>query len=397
MYRTQTPALISLVLAQIVLFLQYALGSVIEDSDVVARRLAAIIESSDDAIVSKDLNGIVLSWNQAAERMFGYTADEMIGASIRSIIPADRQFEEDTVLAAIRAGRRVDHFETVRLARDGRLVPISLTVSPILDVRGIVIGASKIARDVTEKKLAEAQAIRTAHRDAFLAEATLMLTSSLDYEHTLTTLARLAVPFLADFCAFDVAGRDGAVTRLATAHLLSERARILDEIRVRCEDSDAPASPRRVMRMRTTCFIPRITDEMMAASARGDTDCLDGIRELGLVSYLCLPMIAHGRTLGALTVANAESGRVLSDDDIRIAQDVSPLYADLAGMPAALLTVGTQDPLLDDSLYLHARWIAAGNVAELSVWPGGAHGFNAFPIPIAERSNAQIVAFLRDA
>ncbi|MBS1105390.1 MAG: alpha/beta hydrolase [Deltaproteobacteria bacterium] len=84
-------------------------------------------------------------------------------------------------------------------------------------------------------------------------------------------------------------------------------------------------------------------------------------------------------------------------EPLRRHPDVSPLYADLAGLPSALLTVGTEDPLLDDSMYLYARWIAAGNVAELSVWPGGAHGFNAFPIPIAERSNAQIVSFLRGA
>src|SRR3989338_7640341 len=98
---------------------------VTEGTDAIARRLAAIVESSDDAIVSKDLNGIVLSWNQAAERMFGYTAEEMIGASIRRIIPDDRQSEEDTVLASIRASQRVEHFETVRKSRDGRLVPIS--------------------------------------------------------------------------------------------------------------------------------------------------------------------------------------------------------------------------------------------------------------------------------
>ncbi len=84
-------------------------------------------------------------------------------------------------------------------------------------------------------------------------------------------------------------------------------------------------------------------------------------------------------------------------EPLRRHPDVSPLYADLAGLPPALLTVGTSDPLLDDSLYLHARLLAAGNVAELSVWPGGAHGFNAFPIPIAERSNARITSFLRDA
>ena len=84
-------------------------------------------------------------------------------------------------------------------------------------------------------------------------------------------------------------------------------------------------------------------------------------------------------------------------EPLRRHPDVSPLYADLAGLPRALMTVGSEDPLLDDSLFLYARWIAAGSSAELAVWPGGAHGFNAFPIPLAERSNAQILAFLRDA
>ena len=201
-----------------------SLGHVTESADAIARRLAAIVESSDDAIVSKDLNGIVLSWNQAAERMFGYTADEMIGSSIRRIIPDDRQSEEDTVLASIRAGRRVEHFETVRKGRDGRLVPISLTVSPILDAAGTVIGASKIARDISDRKRAEQQAARAAERDAFLAEATLTLTQSLDYEQTLRTLAGLAVPYLADYCAFDVVDQDGVVARVAAAHVLPEKA-----------------------------------------------------------------------------------------------------------------------------------------------------------------------------
>jgi PAS domain S-box-containing protein len=116
-----------------------------------ARRLAAIVESSDDAIVSKDLNGVVMSWNNAAERIFGYAADEMIGRSIRLLIPDDRQPEEDETLARIRRGDRVDHFETVRRRKDGTLVPISLTVSPILDSAGVVIGASKIARDISDR------------------------------------------------------------------------------------------------------------------------------------------------------------------------------------------------------------------------------------------------------
>jgi PAS domain S-box-containing protein len=125
-------------------------------------RLAAIVESSDDAIVSKDLNGIVQSWNPAAERIFGYTADEMVGQSILKIIPEERQHEETEFLSRIRAGKRVDHFETVRRHKDGHLLDISLTISPIRDRNGRVIGASKIARDVTERRRAEVAALRLA-------------------------------------------------------------------------------------------------------------------------------------------------------------------------------------------------------------------------------------------
>ncbi len=124
--------------------------------DFAALRLAAIVESSDDAIVSKDLDGIIKSWNRAAEEMFGYTADEVIGRSITLIIPKERLSEEDEVLARIRRNERVDHFETVRQRKDGALLDISLTVSPIRDKNGRVIGASKIARDITERKRSEA-------------------------------------------------------------------------------------------------------------------------------------------------------------------------------------------------------------------------------------------------
>ena len=122
---------------------------------IASRRLAAIVESSDDAIVSKDLNGVIMSWNRAAERMFGYTASEAIGQSIRMIIPADRQSEEDTVLERIRAGQSLTHFETIRQRKDGTQLPISLTVSPIFDSNGQVVGASKIARDISERLLAD--------------------------------------------------------------------------------------------------------------------------------------------------------------------------------------------------------------------------------------------------
>lgn len=117
--------------------------------------LSAIVNSSHDAIVSKTLEGIITSWNGAAEKMFGYTAAEAIGKSIRMIIPSERQAEEDYVLSQIRRGERIDHFETIRQAKDGRRLNISLTISPIKNARGEIIGASKIARDITESKRLE--------------------------------------------------------------------------------------------------------------------------------------------------------------------------------------------------------------------------------------------------
>src|SRR5688572_15960039 len=123
--------------------------------DLTLRHLAKVVESSDDAIVSKDLNSIIVTWNRAAERMFGYTAAEAIGRSIRMIIPNDRQGEEDEVLASVRAGRAITNYETIRQRKDGTLIPISLTVSPVYDDDGLVIGASKIARDITDRRQAD--------------------------------------------------------------------------------------------------------------------------------------------------------------------------------------------------------------------------------------------------
>jgi two-component system CheB/CheR fusion protein len=120
-------------------------------SEEASRRLAAIIESSDDAIVSKDLNGIITSWNVGAQRLFGYTPEEIVGKSILTLIPPDRQHEEPVILGRIRRGERIDHYETVRCRKDGTRLDISVTVSPLKDHRGQIIGASKIARDITDR------------------------------------------------------------------------------------------------------------------------------------------------------------------------------------------------------------------------------------------------------
>jgi PAS domain S-box-containing protein len=134
-------------------------------ADVTARRLAAIVESSDDAIVSKTLDGIITSWNPAAARMFGYTEAEAVGQSILLIVPRDRRDEEAEVLRRLCRGESLNHFETVRVRKDGRPLDISLTVSPIRDAAGRIVGASKIARDVTEQKRAEAERVAALERE----------------------------------------------------------------------------------------------------------------------------------------------------------------------------------------------------------------------------------------
>ena len=136
------------------------LGAVLVFRDVTERKqaeqahalLAAIVESSDDAIVSKTLEGIIRSWNRGGERLFGYSSNEAVGKPITLIIPHDRIEEERTILARLVRGERIEHFETIRVTKDGRYIDISLTISPVRDPTGRIIGASKIARDITASK-----------------------------------------------------------------------------------------------------------------------------------------------------------------------------------------------------------------------------------------------------
>jgi len=125
------------------------------DELLIAQRLAAIVESSDDAIISKDLNGIVQTWNKGAERIFGYTVNEMIGQSITKVIPPEFHHQEPEILARIGRGERIDRFETIRLRKDGSRFHISLTISPIRDRDGKIVGASKIGRDITDLRLGQ--------------------------------------------------------------------------------------------------------------------------------------------------------------------------------------------------------------------------------------------------
>ena len=184
-----------------------------DQSDITLRHLAKVVEWSDDAIVSKDLNSTIISWNRAAERMFGYTAEEAVGRSIRMLIPEELQGEEDDVLAKIRAGETVDHYETIRMRKDGALLSISLTVSPIRGESGEVIGASKIARDITERTRFEAAAREHAAVTEKLGEVGAIVASTLDRDTIIKKVTDVATQLThAEFGAF-AAESDSAFPR----------------------------------------------------------------------------------------------------------------------------------------------------------------------------------------
>ena len=168
-----------------------------------AQQLAAIVESSDDAIISKSLDGIILTWNAGAERIFGYAAEEAIGQSILMLFPPDRKHEEEAITERLRRGERIDHFETVHVRKDGRLLAISLAVSPLKDGSGKIIGAAKIARDVTERKRFEAALREESEALELINETGVALSSTLDFESLLQKITDAATKLSgAEFGAF---------------------------------------------------------------------------------------------------------------------------------------------------------------------------------------------------
>lgn len=154
--------------------------------------LSAIVESSDDAILSKNLDGIIQSWNKGAERIFGYTAEEAIGQSILLLIPEDRHDEEPGIIARIKAGKRVDHFETVRRRKDGSLIDISLTISPVRNTKGEIIGASKVARDISDRRRIEKEKESRARQLSTLNQIAKSLSSDLDQERIVQAVTDIA-------------------------------------------------------------------------------------------------------------------------------------------------------------------------------------------------------------
>ena len=284
-------------------------------------QLGAIVESSDDAIVGKNLDGIITSWNRAAERLFGYTMSEAVGRPITIIIPRDRLDEEASLIARVRAGERVPPFETVRARKDGGLVPISVSLSPIRGQSGRIIGASKIARDVTER-------LRAERGLAFLAEVSAVLNSSLDYAQTLERAVHLALPHLGDYCSVFVQNEYGALSHAACGHVVREKEPIVRDLIDRLVENPSPrgiGSMASVIVKTGQRLVMSHDDLLRRAEEAKDADpsvVAVGAR-LQPWAYLGTPLVAHGRVIGAISFGTTatESRREYTSADADLADE----------------------------------------------------------------------------
>ena len=282
------------------------MSSVPRPSDLAYRHLAKVVESSDDAIVSKDLDGTITSWNQAAERLFGYTAHEAVGQSIRMIIPQDRQSEEDEVLARIRSGQAVTHYETIRQHKNGSQFPISLTVSPIRDDSGQVVGASKIARDISQRQAADRAIREHAENAQKLGEVGIAVASTLDREVIAQQVIDAAVNLTrAAVGAFVYHAQDpanGSVCTLSAVSGAPQESRVTVSHPRIGEWTAAGSDKRGVVRLDDVTKHPRHgTESPFTAMPPG----LMPIR-----SYLAVPVKGRGGdVLGGLFFGHPEPGR----------------------------------------------------------------------------------------
>jgi PAS domain S-box-containing protein len=283
------------------------------DGIAAALRLAAIVDSSDDAIVSKDLNGIVMSWNRGAERIFGFTAEEIIGKSITQIIPADRRAEEDDVLRRIRSGESVDHFETVRRRKDGTFVPVSLTISPIRAHDGTVVGASKIARDISDRQSADALVADLQRRLLTLIAASGSLLGSPRLDDVLPATLKLANELLS---------ADGyAIWRLDQAESswkIVVASGISDEFANRMVDG-------RQDHLGLTLAEPWVVEEVQSTVALADRQ--EAYRREGIASMLILPVMATNGEVAATLVAYYRTRRRFTDVEVQTARALGNLAA----------------------------------------------------------------------
>lgn len=274
--------------------------SAMDDSrELELQRLADVVRSTQDAVLSKDLDGIVTSWNPAAERLYGYSAAEAIGQNISFLIPSDRQNEEKTILRRVRGLERLDTYETERIRKDGVRIDVALTISPLENPERGVVGASVIARDITAQR-------RRRRAQEFLVAASRTLDASLDPTETARTIVATAVPELAELCVIDLVRDDGRLGDSIVAAADPAAAARLEQIR-----RETPLDPggehpvAQVLRSGQPMIWRDLTAPTIVEQVAQSDEHRQLMDDAGYNSAAVVSLIARGRTLGALSFLHA--------------------------------------------------------------------------------------------
>ncbi|MGN6664286.1 MAG: SpoIIE family protein phosphatase [Solirubrobacterales bacterium] len=274
------------------------------------QHLAEVVRGTQDAVMSKDLDGIVTTWNPAATRLYGYTAEEAIGRHISFLVPPDHKNEEMVILERIKRGERLETYETERLRADGARIVVSLTVSPIRSPLRGLIGASVVARDITAE-------VRRRRAQEFLVAASRLLDSSLDPMETARTIVSTAVPELAELCLIDFRRPDGWYGESVVAGANPEMAARLERIR-----RESPLDPSgdhpvaQVLRLNQPMIWRDLKSPEVAAKVSQSEEHRQLMEDAGYNSAAVVPLVARGRTLGALSFLHAYSNLRYDPDDL---------------------------------------------------------------------------------
>jgi PAS domain S-box-containing protein len=313
-------------------------------------QLAAIVESSDDAIIGTTLGGIIVSWNRGAERVYGYAADEVIGRSITILIPPDRPSELPEILGGLRRGEHIEQYDTVRRRKDGQAIDVSLTISPVRNTMGRIIGTSAVARDITARKHVEETLDRQRRDIAFLDRATQVFNSTLQPDTVLQRVVQMATEVLGESCAI---------------HLVEEGKEHLMPVAIYHSDPDTRESRWQILRDNPI----RIGDPASVvglAAANGQPYLVkDGQMEgpvrhadrFSISSLIAVPMIARGEILGVLATSTINPPRQFTQADLQLATAL----ADRAALAIENARLYEQERVLRQRLQALNRLIQEGN------------------------------------
>ncbi len=279
-------------------------------------RLAAIVHDSQDAIIGQDLDGVITSWNRGAEELFGYTAEEAIGRTLELIIPPDRRHEFSEAVEKLRRGEHVEYFDTVRVCKDGSLLDVSSQISPIRNPEGEVVGASKLAHDISHRK-------RTEETLRFLADSSAALAALVDYESTMQKVARLAVPFMADWCIVDMIDANGQIRRVAYAHRdENAEATLKQYVEQYPLDWNSPGLSVEAIRTGKPEVVASFSLELMNRIAR-EPEKRALLDALAPRSCIAVPVVIRSQAVGSLLFVTSGSGRHYTRTDVEVAMELA--------------------------------------------------------------------------